>query len=71
MDYLRRGCRIDHIRNSEIRRQMDGFEKASEKMKKRLRWYRHVRRMKEQRWAVRLFEWRSQERRKRGRPEQT
>jgi hypothetical protein len=41
MDYLRRGCRvsrIDHIRNSEIRRQMDGFEKASEKMKKRLRW---------------------------------
>lgn len=39
MDCSRPGCRasiIEHIRNTEIRRQMDRFERASGKMKKKI-----------------------------------
>lgn len=75
MDFLRRGCRVsklEHVYNTEIRRRMDAFIKASEKMEtRRLIWYGHVNRMNDQRWPLRLLKWKAEGRRRRGRPEES
>ena len=72
MGYWRRCCKVtlrDRVRNDEIRERMGiGLSIIDTIESKRLRWYGHLRRMGDDRWPRRIFEWNPIQRRKRGRP---
>lgn len=72
MDFMRRSrsvSKLDHVRNEEIKKRM-GMEKdiIDEVEKKWLQWYGHMRRMDDDRWPKRIWDWKSFAKRKRGRP---
>ena len=77
MDVLRRSAgksRMDKIRNRDIKEIMGAQEKPDiidNIKKKRLQWYRHVKRMPEQRLPKLIMEWIPVERKKKGRPKKT
>ncbi|PSN47663.1 hypothetical protein C0J52_23657 [Blattella germanica] len=73
MDFWRRSARIsrrDKIRNTVIRENMKVKESVTEDIKTaQLRWFGHVKRMREDRLPKKIFEWQTMgRRRKRGRP---
>ena len=72
MDYLRRSARrsrLERIRNEQIRREMSAEETVIERIeKKSLKWFGHLLRMEETRWAMRIFQWTPPGKQKRGRP---
>lgn len=72
MDFLRRSCRVsrmDRIRNLEIRERIGKLDTTIEQIeKKRLIWFGHTQRMREERWPKKVLNWNPPGRRKRGRP---
>ena len=72
MEYWRRCCaltKLDKIRNEEIRNRVGvSIDIIDTIESKRLSWYGHMRRMKNDRWPMKIWAWQPQQRRKRGRP---
>ncbi|PSN58135.1 hypothetical protein C0J52_01020 [Blattella germanica] len=72
MDFWRRSARIsrrEKIRNTVIKEKMKVKGSLTEDIKTaQLRWFRHVKRMREDRLPKKIFEWQPMGRRKRGRP---
>ncbi|PSN39635.1 hypothetical protein C0J52_27944, partial [Blattella germanica] len=72
MDFWRRSARIsrrDKIRNTVIRENMKVKGSLTEDLKTaQLRWFGHVKRMREDRLPKEIFEWQPMGIRKRGRP---
>ncbi|KAK4883266.1 hypothetical protein RN001_006585 [Aquatica leii] len=72
MDYWRRSCavtRLDKVNNQNIRERMGITLNILDTIEgKRLNWYGHLRRMPEERWPLKIWNWQPPRRRKRGRP---
>ncbi|PSN35169.1 hypothetical protein C0J52_23483 [Blattella germanica] len=70
MDFWRRSARIsrrDKIRNTVIREKMKVKGSLTEDIKTaQLRWFGHIKRMREDRLPKMIFEWQPMGRRKRG-----
>lgn len=75
MDYWRRSCGLtllDKVRNEEIRRKAEvSFNIIDTIEIKRLKWYGHLNRMGEERWPLKLWNWKPTSHRRRGRPRST
>jgi len=74
-DFWRRAARksrIERIRNTEIRRMMHAERTIMDEIEhRRLKWYGHVRRMKDGRIPKAVHTWKIERRNRRGRPRAT
>ena len=75
MDFRRRAARksrIERIRNTEIRSTMHAERAIMDEIEhRRLKWYGHLRRMKDERISKVVHTWKIQRRNRRGRPRAT
>lgn len=76
MDAMRRSCgvsRLEHIPNTNIKDRMNMEGDIVDRIEgKRLTWYGHLKRMSENRWPIKIWNWTPSERhRRRGRPRRT
>lgn len=75
MMYWRRCCKttiLDRVRNDEIRNKMGVDTTLTDSIeKKQLMWYGHMRRLGQERLPQKIWRWKPENRRKRGRPRRT
>jgi hypothetical protein len=71
-DVVQEKSQLERVPNEEIRRIMQAEETVLDRIEARkLRWFRHVMRMPEERWPAIIYSWIPPGRRKRGRPRQS